>query len=107
MTKYRNKKTDGFDSKKEAARFQELRLLQRAGEITDLECQPKYELQPAFTRMGEKHRAITYTADFRYIDKEGIEIVEDVKSPVTMTQVYRIKKKLLLFKFEDFVFKEM
>lgn len=99
MTKYRNRKTviDGyrFDSMREAARYQELRLLERAGVISELELQPKYTLQPGFTREGKKHRAITYTADFRYRDERGATIVEDVKG--VQTQVFRMKRKMLLY----------
>lgn len=51
MRKYKNKKVtlDGivFDSKKEARRYGELSMLQRAGEISDLELQKEFELIPA------------------------------------------------------------
>ena len=109
LTKYRNIPYKGFHSKKEYDRYLELKLLERAGEITDLECQPKWELLPSFTDHWDgKHRAVTYTADFRYIDKNSIEIVEDVKAVKSLrTEVYKIKKKLLLFQYHDFVFKEI
>ena len=93
MTKYNAKKTvlDGitFDSKKEAARFQELRLLERAGEIQDLYCQVEYELIPK--QKGE--RACHYVADFVYTEN-GKKIVEDVKGK--RTREYIIKRKLML-----------
>jgi hypothetical protein len=58
-----------FDSKAEARRYTELRLLEHAGEIRDLELQPRYELLPAFVDAeGVRHRAIEYVADFRYVD---------------------------------------
>ena len=97
--KYHNKKTefDGikFDSKKEAMRYCELKQLERAGVIKDLRLQPRYILQEKYEINGRKERAITYIADFEYYDNEKQKIVvEDVKSPATKTQVYRIKKKL-------------
>lgn len=91
--KYRNKKTelDGivFDSKKEAARWSELLLLQRAGEISQLERQPKYEFKHAGIRIG------SYRPDFLYLDKKHGWIVEDVKSPASKTTAYRLRKKMM------------
>ena len=81
------------DSKKEAARWQELNLMLRAKLIEDLQRQVRFELIPK--QDGE--RACTYIADFVYIDrKTGEQIVEDVKSPATRTEAYRIKRKLML-----------
>lgn len=90
-----------FDSKKEAYRFDELVLLQEAGEISDLELEPTYVLQEAYTEIqfgeplsGERIRALTWTADFRY-EKDGRTVVEDVKgSKRTMTQVFHVRVKL-------------
>ena len=94
--KYGNTKVnvDGmhFDSKREAARWQELRLLERAGEISDLRRQVRYELVPKLP--GE--RPVDYIADFVYRDKNGNEVVEDVKG--VRTQVYIIKRKLMLWR---------
>lgn len=93
MNKYRNKKTvvDNitFDSKKEAARYQELRLLERAKEIHNL------ELQPAFAVVVNNVKVCTYKADFKYwVDGvNGRYIVEDVKG--IKTPVYQLKKKLV------------
>lgn len=93
MTKYKAKKVqvDGitFDSKREARRYCELRLLERAGEIRELELQKKYELIP---KQG-KERAVHYIADFVYKDKSGAEIVEDTKG--FRTPDYVIKRKLM------------
>ena len=95
MAKYNNTKirVDGrlFDSKAEAARWQELCLLERAGEITELERQVEYELIPK--QKGE--RAVKYIADFRYVDHEGETVVEDTKG--VRTPVYILKRKLLLW----------
>ena len=93
MAKYNNVKTvvDGvtFDSKKEAQRYQTLRILEKAGCITDLKCQVAFELIPK--QDGE--RAVKYIADFVY-NEDGQVIVEDVKGK--KTQVYIIKRKLML-----------
>lgn len=102
--KYNNHKTelDGkkFDSIKEASRYAELKLMEKAGEIKDLELQKRFLLLPAFTdKTGTKHRAVTYVADFVYKDKTGEEVIEDVKSPATRSNpVYKIKKKLMAYK---------
>lgn len=88
--KYRAIKTevDGitFDSKREAARYMELVLLERAGEISRLELQPKYDC------VVNGKKICTYKADFRYFDANG-SVVEDVKG--MKTPVYRLKKKLV------------
>ena len=93
MRKYRNHKTtvDGvkYDSKKEAARHQELMLLERAGQISELELQPVYRMEINGMLVCK------YIGDFRYIE-DGQTVVEDVKSPITRKNpVYRIKHKLM------------
>lgn len=99
--KYNNRPTtiDGirFDSKAEAARYRELAILARAGEIEELELQPSFTLVPAFRdAAGRKHRAVTYTADFAYT-VDGQRVVEDVKGGrATKTQAFRIKWKLAI-----------
>jgi hypothetical protein len=95
MSKYNAIKTmvDGvkFDSRKEAARYQELKLAERAGEIKQL------ELQPVFNLIVKTGKSVgVYRADFRYYDtREGKWIVEDVKAPITRTPVYRLKKRIV------------
>lgn len=93
--KYHNKKTviDGitFDSKGEANRYWELKLLERAGEISNLTLQPKFTLQESFKKGKKTHQAITYIADFQY-QENGKTVVEDFKG--METEVFRIKKKL-------------
>jgi len=104
--KFGNKKTvvDGynFDSKKEAARYVILRKLYDKKIIKHLELQPRFEIFPAYHRDGKKVRNIEYVADFRYTDENGIDTVEDVKGH--KTDVYKIKKKMFLFRHHDFVF---
>ena len=101
---YINKKVviDGikFDSKKEARRYQALLLLQRAGEISDLELQPKFELVKGVKFSGDARAkpAVRYFADFAYTDVlTGERIVGDVKSPVTKEKpYYKMKRHLML-----------
>ena len=70
----------GFDSKLEAKRWQELKLLQQANEITDLRRQVKFELQPSYKKNGKTIKSINYYADFCYFDlKKRKMIVEDTK----------------------------
>ena len=77
-----------FASKRESKRYCELRMLLRAGIITDLELQKKYE----FRVNGVK--ICTYIADFVYLDQSGREVVEDVKG--CKTAMYRLKAKLMI-----------
>lgn len=90
--KYHNRKTviDGitFDSAKEARRYMELKLLERAGEISNLQRQVKYDLIP---KRG-KERSVTYIADFVY-QENGNTVVEDVKG--VRTNEYILKRKLM------------
>jgi hypothetical protein len=101
-----------FDSIKEMNRYKDLLLLQSANKITGLERQPKFVLQEPFVYGQGKQRAIIYIADFKYHDKiKGMEIVEDVKAvnkkgKIITTEVYRIKKKLLLKKYWNINFIE-
>ena len=92
--KYHAQKTvvDGitFDSRKEARRYGELKALEKAAEIINLELQPRYELIPK--QKGE--RACVYIGDFRYKTWGDEIVVEDCKG--MKTPVYRIKKKLML-----------
>ena len=114
-SKYYNIKTralDGtvFDSHKEAIRWDELLLLQRAGKITELRRQVEYELIPAqyetYERYGKSgqrlkdgvrllERKVCYVADIEYTDAEtGENIVEDAKG--VRTKDYILKRKLML-----------
>lgn len=116
--KYGNKKVvvDGiqFDSKKEAQRYCELKLMQRAGVISELQLQKDFELIPAqyesFERYGKKgqrlrdgrrlvEKSCVYKADFVYM-KDGQMVVEDVKGyrdPQSAGYAkFVIKRKLML-----------
>ncbi len=98
-------------SAKEATRCDELHLLLKAGEITDLDTQKSYELIPAQYRYEERYskktgkrlkdksvlleRACAYKADFVYHLKDGTLVVEDCKG--LRTKEYLIKRKLMLY----------
>jgi len=98
--KYKNTKYHGYASKKEYYRSNELKLLQRAGEISNLKEQVEYLLLPAQYEIinGKKkciEQSVKYIADFQYIDKDGNLVVEDTKG--FRTQAYIIKRKLMLY----------
>lgn len=82
MRKYRNKKVQVdmyvFDSIAEAKRYKELKLLERAGKISNFKLQPHFLLQESFRKNGKTYRKVEYIADFKYIEN-GRMIVEDVK----------------------------
>ena len=94
MNKYHAKKTEfngiKFDSKHERDRYVELLLLEKANVIRDLKTQVRFPLI-AKSKYG---REIVYVSDFTYY-QDGVLVVEDAKSPVTRTQVYRLKKRLM------------
>lgn len=100
-----------YDSTKEYRRSLDLRLLEKAGRISNLERQTILEIFPAFVdKDGKKHRAITYHADFTYIE-EGREIVEDVKGyskqkkQFLCTEAFRLKWKLLQSLYSEKTFR--
>ena len=101
-TKYGNRKVelDGikFDSEREAKRYKELTLLERAGEIGGLQLQVPFEIIPGVVdeRTGRVLQKPThYIADFTYYE-HGNYIVEDAKG--YRTEVYRLKRKLMLWR---------
>ena len=110
MAKYGNKKVtvDGidFDSKKEASRYCELKLLEKAGVIKDLELQKEYELIPAIYESDSPttrkciERAVKYKADFVYTEN-GETVVEDVKGyrdPKSAGYAkFVLKRKMMLY----------
>lgn len=99
MSKYGSRKVsvggEVFDSKKEYIRYRELVLLQKAGQVTDLKRQVKFELIPSQRVDGKVlERACTYVADFVYTEN-GKTVVEDTKG--FKTKDYIIKRKLMLW----------
>lgn len=127
MSKYNSRKAvvDGitFDSGREAERYSQLKLLQRAGKISWLRLQVRFELLPAqyeeteavYIRGAKKgqpkrgkciENAVFYIADFVYCDEYGRMIVEDAKG--CRTKDYIIKRKLFRWKFgEEYEFREV
>jgi len=103
--KYHAQKSGGFDSKKERRRYEELLLMERAGQISDLKRQVPFLLIPAQREPDTQgprggiipgkviERAVKYIADFRYV-KDGNVVVEDTKG--VRTADYIIKRKLML-----------
>lgn len=126
MSKYNSRKAvvDGitFDSGREAERYSQLKLLEKANKITDLALQVKFELLPAqYAESSEVYakgpkkgqpkrgkcieKAIFYVADFLYCEN-GRMIVEDAKG--MRTKDYIIKRKLFRWKFgEEYEFREV
>lgn len=78
-----------FASRREALRYAELRMLERAGVISVLECHPRWPLLVNGQLIGH------YTADFRYLDERGRLVVEDVKGGPT-SRDYILRRKLML-----------
>ena len=102
-TKYRNRKitVDGetFDSVKEATRYQELKLLERAGEIRELRRQVPFVVIPVQKDDAGRviEREVKYIADFTYIERGKLtRTVEDVKG--LKTREYVLKRKLMLYR---------
>ena len=78
-----------FDSLSEAHRYAELKLAERSGEIVSLRVHPKFPI------VVNGMKVCAYVGDFAYI-RDGVEVLEDVKSSVTLRlPVYRLKKKLM------------
>ena len=106
MSKYFNKKVviDGhkFDSIAESRRYKELKLLEKAGKIKNLELQPKFLLQDKFKKDGKTFRKIEYVADFGYIEQEK-KVIEDVKGKET--EVFKIKRKMFEYRYPELIFK--
>ena len=93
--KYNNKKTNGYDSKKESKHAAQLKLLLKAGLITDLQEQVKFQLIPPQYIDGKcVERRCSYIADFVY-NENGKMVVVDVKG--VRTPEYVIKRKLMLY----------
>lgn len=112
-SKYGNKKVPvvvgkqiiKFDSIKEAKRYEDLYLLEKAKKISNLEIQPEFILSEAIRHNGKTFKSVKYIADFRYI-QDGKVIVEDVKG--FKTDVYSVKVKWFLSLYGNEInFREM
>lgn len=99
-----------FDSTGEGLRYKELKLLEKTGQITDLQLQKRFVVVPEIRendtvgpRGGVKkgkviQKAVYYIADFVYYDKNGQQVVEDYKG--YRTDVYKLKKKLMKYIYD-------
>jgi len=87
----KGQRADGlkFDSQAEAKRYDELRLMERAGEIEpgSIRTQVRYALA-----VNGVH-VTAYIADFVYRRAGGADVVEDVKG--VRTEAYRLKRALM------------
>ena len=88
-----------FDSRKEAKYYEDLLWQQRTGAVKSIELQPAYEVA------GKKIRPIIYKADFKVTEASGHVYYVDTKG--MRTQVYLIKKKMLLYRYPDIDFREV
>ena len=112
MTKYNAKKTvvNGitFDSKLEAERYEQLLLLERAGEISGLVLQPEFQILQGFVNAetGEKIKSRFYVGDFRYINNATNKmIVEDTKG--METPEFRLKWSLVQSQYPQYTFRKV
>ena len=93
-------------AKKNGNRYQELKILEKAGAIKDLELQKEFILQPSYKKNGKTIRKISYIADFVYYSfTERKTIIEDTKG--YRTETYKLKKKILEYKYKDLEIKEL
>ena len=95
---YKGKK---FDSKKELQRYLILEKMEMQRMIFNLELQPQFPLMVNGKKIGR------YTADFRYKTRKGDVVVEDVKSKITKTRDYILRKKILLTYNPPIIIKEI
>ena len=105
-SKYHNRKTiiDNirFDSKKEATKYQELKLMQLdhgPDGVKSFTLQPRFELQPAFEKDGQKYRKIEYVADFDVTYNNARREIIDVKG--ISTAIFKLKSKLWDYHYHD------
>lgn len=104
MSKYNARPCDigdlRFDSQAEGRRYQELQLLQAAGEISGLIVHPRFMLQEAFRckQLNRNIQRIEYEGDFMYCEN-GRQVVEDVKG--METEGWKIKRKLFLKRYPE------
>ena|ERR1700743_1685758 len=89
--KFKNIREGGYHSRKEAKRAEELKFLEKLGEISELKEQVKFNLLP---KQGVL-REVNYFADFTYIGEDGKLVVEDVKG--MRLAEYILKKKMMKF----------
>lgn len=86
-----------FDSKAEAAYYQQLKLLKMTGEVVSFDLQPEFVLQESFRKNGKLYRAIKYKADFLVRYSDGHEELIDVKG--MLTNEFILKRKLFEMRY--------
>ena len=98
MTKFNNKKVTvngfEFDSQMEADYYIELLRKKKAGGILEIKLQPSFLLQEGFKKGEKNYKPITYVADFLVTYHNGKQDVIDVKTEATVTEVFKIKRKM-------------
>ncbi len=110
MNKFGARKTvvDGhtFDSRAEAARYAQLRLLEQAGQISGLHIHPRFVIHDDFfcKQLNQNITRIVYEGDFFYYEN-GEQVVEDVKG--VQTEAFKIKRKLFLKRYPHIIFRIM
>jgi hypothetical protein len=109
MNKYFNKKVNGYDSKREFKRANQLDLLHTSGIISNLQEQVPFTLLESFDHESGNERGIKYYADFVYFDEEKQRwVIEDVKSKMTKKlPTYIIKRKLVKMYYPKYLFLEI
>lgn len=112
MTKYNAKKTviNGitFASRLEAERYQQLMLLERAGEISGLVLQPELQVMEGWIdpETGEKHRSRFYVGDFKYLDIQNhCWVIEDTKGMETTE--FRLKWEYVQSEYPQYLFRKV
>ena len=107
MSKFHNKKTivDGilFDSQMESHYYLYLKELKEQGVVVDFKLQPVFILQEGFNKDGKKIQPIKYIADFEVTYNDGHVEIIDVKGKIT--EAFRIKRKIFLYKYRNVDFK--
>ncbi|EAE0012255.1 TPA_asm: DUF1064 domain-containing protein [Listeria monocytogenes] len=86
-----------FDSKAEAAYYQQLKLLKMTGEVVSFDLQPEFVLQDSFVKNGKKYHAIKYKADFLVRYSDGHEELIDIKG--MLTKEFILKRKLFEMRY--------
>ncbi len=92
MSKYRAVRTNGYASKREARRANDLAILERIGDISELKEQVVFIIAPSVVIQGRKRPPMKYIADWTYV-QGGKMVVEDCKG--FRTTEYRIKRHLM------------
>ena len=88
-----------FDSQSECEFYKHLKSQLETLQIKSFKIHPTYELQPAFTKNGIKHRAIIYEADFEFVSKNDEIIVVDIKGLPTQAAI--LKKKMFDYRYAN------